>query len=136
MLIARNETEEHTGITQTAGAGRQLREEGIRMASEKTKVVRFTDKMVLTGIGIGLVYWVLETIFSIFMSADIGFMGRLFGPGLSGICTRVIVLCLFVIFGAHAQITLNKLRKAEAELAISRAQAEALERENDLLKEK
>jgi len=106
------------------------------MATEKTKVVRFTDKMVLTGVGIGLVYWVLETIFSIFMSADIGFMNRLFGPGLSGICTRVVVLCLFVIFGAHAQLTLNKLRKAETELALVKKHAEALKRENDSLKTK
>jgi hypothetical protein len=96
-----------------------LKEEMI-MGSDKTKAVRFTDKMVLTGIGIGLVYWFLETVFSIFMSSDIGFIDRLFGPGLSGICTRVIVLCLFVIFGAHAQITLNKLRKTEKELEAAR----------------
>ena len=99
------------------------------MAIEKAKAVRFTDKMVLTGIGIGLIYWLIETIFSIFTATDIGFMGRLFGPGLSGICTRVIVICLFVIFGAHAQITLNKLRKAEADLHLARAEVERLKKE-------
>jgi len=106
------------------------------MATEKPKAIRFTDKMVLTGIGIGLVYWLIETVLNIFMSTDIGFLSRLFGPGLSGICTRVIVLCLFVIFGAHTQITLNKLRKTEAELSAVKGEVETLKQENDLLKVK
>ena len=104
------------------------------MVIEKAKAVRFTDKMVLTGIGIGLIYWFIETIFTIFVSTDIGFMSRLFGPGLSGICTRVIVLCLFIIFGAHAQITLNKLSKADAELKAARDEVVRLEKENEMLK--
>jgi hypothetical protein len=127
------EFEGHAGTVRYYCQDRLAQRGRHQMADEKTKVVRFTDKMVLTGVGIGLVYWLIETIFSIFMSADIGFIGRLFGPGLSGICTRVIVLCLFVIFGAHAQLTLNKLRKTEAELETVKAQVEALKRENDLL---
>ena len=104
------------------------------MTTEKSKTVRFTDKMVLTGIGLGLIYWMIETIYSIFMSSGTGFIERLFGPGLPGITTRVVVLCLFTIFGSHAQMTLNKLRKVEAELNGVKAEVESLRSENERLK--
>jgi len=106
------------------------------MDAKREKAVHFTDKMVLIGIGLGLIYWMIETIYSLFMLTDIGFIGRLFGPGLSGVTTRVVVLCLFTIFGSHTQITLNKLRTAEAELKDAKSETEALRRENERLKPK
>ena len=75
-----------------------------------------SDRMVLIGLGLGIIYWIIETLLYVFVSYEINFFDRLFGPDLAGICTRVIVLCLFLIFGSHVQYTLNQRKKVDAEL--------------------
>jgi adenylate cyclase len=75
--------------------------------------VGLTDKMVLTGLGIAGVYWILDTILSLFGSTDFGFGSHLFGVGYDEIWPRLIVICLFVIFGSHSQYTINQRKKAE-----------------------
>ena len=93
-----------------------------------------SDNMVLAVAFIATIYWVLDSILNLFFSNKFNLIAELFGPDLYDVYIRVIVLCLFIIFGAHAQITLNKLRKTEAELKSARAQVDALKRENDALK--
>ena len=75
--------------------------------------VGLTDKMVLTGLGIAGVYWILDTILSLFGSSDFSFGSHLFGVGYDEIWPRLIVICLFVIFGSHSQFTINQRKKAE-----------------------
>ena len=75
--------------------------------------IGLTDKMVLIGFGLAAVYWILDTLLSIFMSVDLNVSSRLFGPGAAEIWPRVIVICLFVIFGSHSQFTINERKKAE-----------------------
>jgi hypothetical protein len=87
------------------------------MASVHKKRVSIFDTMVLTGIGVGIVYWILETIYDIFTHEGVGFLDGLFKGGFVGIGTRVIVICLFIVFGAHAQYNLNKRWQIESELA-------------------
>ena len=84
-------------------------------AKNKTNVY-LSDRMVLIGLGLGIIYWIIETLLYVFMSYELNFFDRLFGPDLAGVCTRVIVLCLFLIFGSHVQYTLNQRKKADAEL--------------------
>jgi hypothetical protein len=84
---------------------------------EKNKVrVYLTDRMVLAGFAFGIVYWLIDTFVYVMFSYQLNFFQRLLGPDLSGICTRLIVLCLFIVFGAHAQFTINERKLAEAEL--------------------
>ena len=83
---------------------------------ENKNRVYLTDRMVLIGIGFGTVYWVIETFLYAIGSYEINFISRLFGPDLSGACPRIIVLCLFLIFGSHAQYTFNRWQWAETEL--------------------
>ena len=69
--------------------------------------------MVLIGFGLAIVYWMLDTILSVFMSYDLNFFSRLLGVGYDELWPRLIVICLFVIFGSHAQYTINERKKAE-----------------------
>ena len=96
------------------------------MAFEKKKRVSIKDTMVLTGIGIGIVYWILETIYNVFTHDGVGFIHNLFGGGLVGIGSRVIVICLFIVFGAHAQYNLNKRWQLESECTELRSKVESL----------
>jgi len=75
--------------------------------------VGLTDKMVLIGIGLAAVYWILDTILSVFISYDLNMTTRLFGTENEQIFPRIIVICLFVIFGSHSQFTINERKKAE-----------------------
>lgn len=83
------------------------------MGSKLKFRVGLTDKMVLIGFGLAIIYWILDTILSIFMSYDLNVIGRVFGIGYDELWPRVIVICLFVIFGSHAQYTINERKKAE-----------------------
>ena len=86
------------------------------MKRQDVKRVRLTDKMVLIGLGLAAVYWFLDTFIYIFMSYDVRFFHGFFGFKLSDIWTRIIVCCLFVIFGSHAQFTINTRKVIEEEI--------------------
>ncbi len=75
--------------------------------------VGLTDKMVLIGLGIAGIYWILDIILSIFIATDFSIGSHLFGLGYDDILPRLIVICLFIIFGSHAQYTINERKKAE-----------------------
>ena len=75
--------------------------------------VRVWDQMVLIGIGLALFYTVFESVLFIFLQVDVDFMQRLFGPGMSAIWGRMTIVCLFAIFGSHAQYTINQRKMAE-----------------------
>lgn len=90
------------------------------MVEEKKISVLITDRMVLAGLGFAAFYWVIETFVYVIFSYEFNFFHRLFGPDLSGLCTRLIALCLFIAFGAHAQYTINERKKAFDELALYR----------------
>ena len=102
---------------------------------EKNKVrVYITDRMVLAGFAFGIVYWFIDTFVYVLFSYQLNFFQRLIGPDLGGICTRLIVLCLFIVFGAHAQFAINERKQAEAELLKYHNELKALveKRTNDL----
>ena len=83
----------------------------------KQKVqVHFWDQMVLIGFGLALFYSIFDSVLYLFTEYDVSFFQRLLGPGLSEIWSRLTILCLFIIFGAHAQYTINQRKMAEVAL--------------------
>lgn len=74
------------------------------------------DSMVLAVILIACIYWMLDSILNIFFGNKFNLIAELIGPDLYDIYLRVIVLCLFVMFGSHAQTIINKLRMAKQRL--------------------
>ena len=83
--------------------------------SKANRSVRLTDHMTLIGFSLAVVYWVLDSLLSFFTSYD-NLFAQLLGVNLDEVWTRIIVLCLFAIFGSHAQYTINERKKAEAKL--------------------
>ena len=75
--------------------------------------VRMWDQMVLIGFGLALFYSVFDSVLYIFTEYDVDFFQRLLGPDLSELWSRLTILCLFIIFGSHAQYTINKRKIAE-----------------------
>jgi adenylate cyclase len=100
-----------------------------RKIEEKPKNrVYFTDQMVLIGCGIAAVYWLLDSIVAIFLSTEGPVLHRILGADMRDIWTRLIVLCLFVIFGSHAQFTINERREVAKKLERDRLTRERFQR--------
>jgi PAS domain S-box-containing protein len=80
------------------------------------KPLNLADHMVLMGIFLSFLYWGLESLLNVFSPEEISFYREIFGPNVSVIWMRLIVLCLFLIFGSHVQFTINKRKEAEQAL--------------------
>jgi PAS domain S-box-containing protein len=86
------------------------------MNSEAIERNRIADSMILAVIFIATIYWVLDSILNLFFSNKFNLIADLIGPDLYNIYIRIIVLCLFLIFGSHSQTVINKLKLAQKKL--------------------
>jgi two-component system cell cycle sensor histidine kinase/response regulator CckA len=78
------------------------------------------DSMVFTGFGLATFYWVCESFMYFFGAPEANFFHALLGPDKFETWTRLLVLCLFAIFGSHVQynidarkLTFEKLREQD-----------------------
>lgn len=85
------------------------------------------DHMVLIGFALAVIYWLLDSFLSLFLSYD-NFLEKMFGVQLDNIWGRVIVICLFAIFGSHAQFTINERKKMAAKMEQDAATREKFRR--------
>lgn len=83
------------------------------------------DSIMLFGIGLAIIYWLIDSFLNLFVSSDTNFFTEMLGTDLYNLYTRVIILCLFVIFGSHVQFTINKRREAEKQLVASNEKLQA-----------
>ena len=72
--------------------------------------------MVLIGIFLAFLYWGLEALLNFLSPEEINIYRQLFGPNVSELWLRLIVLCLFLIFGSHVQYAIDKRKTAEQAL--------------------
>jgi len=80
---------------------------------------RILNSILITGITISCFYWVCESFMFFFLAPEANFIQHLLGPDRFNTWTRVLVLCLFAIFGSHIQYTINKEREADEALRSS-----------------
>ena len=85
----------------------------------KTTHDRMMHSILITGIVIACFYWVCESFMFFFLAPEANFFQYLLGPNLFQTFTRVLVLCIFAIFGSHIQYTLNKERESDEALRVS-----------------
>lgn len=83
------------------------------MKRNKKNRSRLADTMIISGFFVFTVYWILDSILSLFFANQYNFIADIFGSDLYNIYIRVIVLCLFIIFGSHAQSSMNKLKRTD-----------------------
>jgi PAS domain S-box-containing protein len=84
--------------------------------ADTDKKAGMPDSMVMAVISLATIYWVLDSVLNIFFSNKFNLIAELIGPDLYDIYLRVIVLCLFIMLGSHAQSVINKLRVAKQKL--------------------
>jgi len=81
--------------------------------------VSVADSMILIGIMLAAVYWVIEAVLNIFTTHKVDIFYQLFPTQVDEIWPRIVVLCLFAIFGSHVRFTINERKKVEEALMIS-----------------
>jgi PAS domain S-box-containing protein len=82
---------------------------------------RILKSILITGITISCFFWVCESFMFFFLAPEANFIQHLLGPDMFNTWTRVLVLCLFAIFGSHIQYTINRERAADEALLESEA---------------
>lgn len=87
-----------------------------KLKAEPVDREHIADSMILTVILIATIYWFLDSVLNIFFSNKFNLIAELIGPDLYDIYIRIVVLCLFIIFGSHAQSIINKLKATQKEL--------------------
>ena len=75
-----------------------------------------TDYMILSGLLVATIFWLIDSVLHIFFFNEFDVVLQLIGPNQYNIAIRLIVLCLFILFGSHAQYTINARKKAEQDL--------------------
>lgn len=70
------------------------------------------ESVVLTGVSLAAFYWVCESFMYFFMAPEANFIHHLLGPDMFETWTRVLVLCIFAIFGSHVQYNINNRKRA------------------------
>jgi two-component system, cell cycle sensor histidine kinase and response regulator CckA len=75
-----------------------------------------TESILISGIGLAAFYWICESFMYFFLEPEANIFQIILGPDLFQTWTRVLVLCIFAIFGSHVQYTYNKRREADIAL--------------------
>ena len=83
---------------------------------KKKSKEKVTESMVVTGVGLAAFYWICESFMYFFLEPEANVFQIILGPDLFQIWTRILVLCIFAIFGSHVQYTYNKRREADEAL--------------------
>ena len=86
------------------------------MQNKKLNRKSILDSMILAAIFIATAYWIIDSILNIFFFSKYNIITELIGADLYNIYIRVIVLCLFIIFGSHAQASINKFKLTQKSL--------------------
>ena len=84
------------------------------MRKKTKKHTVFLDSILITGIGIAAIYWILESFMFFFLSPEANIVHHLLGEDMFETLTRVLVLCMFLIFGSHIQYNVNRRREADS----------------------
>jgi len=103
------------------------------MSSRKNKGL-FSEEIIVITIGIAIVYWIIDSIFWVFAKVETGFFGHIFRPDLGEMGARVIVICLFAIFGSHTHQMIKKYKNAQKEIEHLKDTNERLARDIAALK--
>jgi len=91
------------------------------MTAKRKAASLLDDTMLFFGVGLALVYWLLDSMLQFLLSGDGSFTNSFIGTDINEIATRLLALCFFMIFGSHAQFTINKRKEVESRLQESEA---------------
>jgi len=79
-------------------------------------------KLILIGIGLGVLFWIFESAAHVFVFRDVSFTQQIFGPKPHEIWMRLTVVGMFVAFGVYSQLIVTARRQAEKAVTLANAE--------------
>ena len=76
-----------------------------------------TQNFIWIGIGLGLLYWLLESLMHITVFGQGHFHDHVFTPDVHEIWKRLLITALIILFSVYAQRSINIRRRTETALA-------------------
>jgi PAS domain S-box-containing protein len=72
--------------------------------------------MILLGIGLGALYWILDSIAMALLSRENDLITHLFSPGIEMAWRRALVIVLLLALGTYTNLVIKKRKRTEVEL--------------------
>jgi PAS domain S-box-containing protein len=69
--------------------------------------------LVLIGIGLGVIFWILESVIHVLVFQQVDFIQQLYGPEPHEVWMRLTIVGMFIAFGFYSQMIVNSRRQAE-----------------------
>ena len=86
------------------------------MKDKNDKHLPKSIRIIYIGFGLVAVYWIFDSFLQYFLLHNANLFHLLLGYNVNVTVTRLFVLCFFMIFGSHAQFTINLRQQAEEAL--------------------
>ena len=83
------------------------------MKRKGTHRMRFADKMVLIGTGLGALFWILESVIHVHVLRSGDFVNEIFPSDPHELWMRFVVVSIFIAFGIYAQVVIRHREQAE-----------------------
>jgi len=97
-----------------------------QMEEKDVQITRMTEKMILIGFGLAILFWLLESILAAFAFHKGSFLSQLFSAEPYQLWIYCLVLSILVIFGGYAQAIIIRLKETDRALRESEAKYSAL----------
>jgi two-component system sensor histidine kinase/response regulator len=98
------------------------------MKSKKTSRADKAKNMILTGISLGALFWILESVIQCLVFHDGSLIEEIFTLDPREIWMRSLALCILIMFSVYARGIITQRRRAEEELVKAKEQAEEANR--------
>ncbi len=83
------------------------------MKPKGTNRIRFTDKMVLIGTGLGALFWILESVIHVYVFRTGNFVSEIFSRDPNELWMRFLVVFILIAFGMYAQVVIRQRERAQ-----------------------
>ncbi len=77
------------------------------------------ERLIFIGCGLGVVFWLIESIMHVYVFHSGDFKQAVFFPGMHEAWMRLIIVCMFILFGVYAQWLMTARRQARAALGLA-----------------
>ena len=84
------------------------------MENKSTNHTSIADHLILLGIGLGALYWILESVMDVLVFHEGNLVERLLTPDPNEIWMRSLVACILIIFSIYAQVIITRRLRLHA----------------------
>ncbi len=86
------------------------------MKNKSTNHISISEHLIALGIGLAVLYWILESVLDVFVFHKGTFTERILGPDMNEIWMRLLIALILIVFSIYVQITITKRKKIEEAL--------------------